>query len=79
MLPVGDVKMLFRFIEGERGLVRELEDETRRKLERGTRREECWAGFMGCVEAPGLARPADSFCSGFVSLVVVVMVMVMQC
>lgn len=63
VLPVGDVKMLLRFMEGLRGLLSVDDDETRRKPASGTRSEDDCAGLMGWEDAPGRARPADSFCS----------------
>lgn len=55
---LGLLKMLLRFIWG---LSAALEETRRRKGESGARRDEF--GFMGWAEAPGRARPADSFCS----------------
>lgn len=54
----GAVNMLFKVIGG---LSEAFEDTRRRSGVRGARRE--LFGFIGCEDAPGRARPADSFCS----------------
>lgn len=61
--PVGEVKASRRLIEGLRGLFSDVDEDTLRKLEKGTRSEDDCAGLMGWEEAPGRARPAVSFCS----------------